>query len=672
MKQGALLVVPALGEGRGGGHLVRSAALVRDFRSAGREAWLFIPAPQGGEGSPLEAEILNVLGPLESGWILREEAELRRHSWLWIILDFFKTTPLEFGRWAALGPLIGIDEGGPVRDRFDFLLDLLPALPELSPANLTAPRLLPLPKNRREQPFVFRNLETSSGESGRPLNGSCGIRILISFGAEDPAALTVPAALALAPPADHPIPEGNLGPSFPVQITALFGGFNTNAAGGREALEQAGVLVQESIPNLKESLASYDLVITHFGVTAFEALHAGLAVILLSPGRYHEQLAEAGGFISAGTGQSGIRKLRGLIYEANDDGLAGINYRSLRDINLRSRDLAVRYCLQDAPTQTLGSLIGGFTPFIPSGCPVCGGENRQDDPVLARFSDRTYRRCKHCSLVYMLRLTPPPIEYETDYFFDFYQKQYGKTYLEDFPNLKKTGTLRIRSIRRLLGIGGGEFPRKPQGRGLMATQSTLLDIGCAYGPFLAAAREGGFSPVGIDPAEDAIRYVNEKLNIPAYRGFFPDPSRKELTAEQSFDAVTLWYVIEHFENPRTILTEIHRLLKVGGVLAFSTPSFSGISGRKSPLNFLEKSPADHWTVWDPRSIARVLDRFGFEVKKIALTGHHPERFPLIGKHFAGKRGPVYQAAAGLSRLFRWGDTFEVYAVKKTGAYHHGR
>jgi 2-polyprenyl-3-methyl-5-hydroxy-6-metoxy-1,4-benzoquinol methylase len=255
----------------------------------------------------------------------------------------------------------------------------------------------------------------------------------------------------------------------------------------------------------------------------------------------------------------------------------------------------------------------------------------------------------------MERLKLPSIEYEADYFFDSYKRQYGKTYLEDFPNLKKTGKTRLHRIRRLLA--------KKEGR---VSEERLLDIGCAYGPFLAAAREGGFAAVGIDPAEDAVAYVRDKLRIPAYRGFFPDRARRELNREQGFAAVTLWYVIEHFRDPREALTEIHRLLEGGGVLAFSTPSFSGISGRKSRAAFLKASPEDHWTIWDPRRVPRILGSFGFEVRKTVISGHHPERFPVIGGLLARKRGPLYRLCYGMSRVFGWGDTFEVYAVKRTG------
>jgi SAM-dependent methyltransferase len=249
----------------------------------------------------------------------------------------------------------------------------------------------------------------------------------------------------------------------------------------------------------------------------------------------------------------------------------------------------------------------------------------------------------------MERLDPPPIEYSRDYFLDFYQKQYGKTYIEDFPGLIAAGKERLGRIRSLV-------PKNPA-----QASPRLLDIGCAYGPFLVAAREAGFSPVGIDPAEDAVLYVRETLKLEVRQGFFPETSLPPLGEDHGFDVVSLWYVVEHFRDPRRVLAEIRRLLKPGGVLAFSTPSLSGVSGRKNRRLFLEKSPPDHWTVWNPRICGGILKKAGFRLRKIHVTGHHPERFPLLGR-FARPGGALYGPLLLASRIFRLGDTFEAYAV----------
>ena len=262
MKPGPVLAVPAFEKGGGGGHLVRSAALVRDLRSAGREAWLCVP---GHTRETLPRDLPDLTGAAGGGWFF-PETEIPSRRWSLIILDRFKTSPEEYARWSALGPVLGIDEGGPVRDNFDFLIDPLPTPPGARAPNMSSPALIPLPKNRR--PSFVR-------ESSGPF------KILVTFGAEDPAELAAPVARACIPP-ERPSAAGEKPPA--VEITLVAGPLGDPAG---MPTETGGLRVLRGFPELRERLADYDLAITHFGLTAFEALHGRTPVILVSPGTYH-------------------------------------------------------------------------------------------------------------------------------------------------------------------------------------------------------------------------------------------------------------------------------------------------------------------------------------------------------------------------------------------------
>jgi SAM-dependent methyltransferase len=619
VKPGPILAVPCVEKGRGGGHLVRSLVLVRDLRALGREAWLYLAG--GGEGP----DLVRLCEGFRPAWLV-SEPQSPAAPWAFIVLDRFATPEAEFHRWAALAPLIGVDEGGPCRRHFDFLIDLLPGLNRrpCRRANVQDPSLIPLPKNRRPP--------GAGTEPGKPL------RTLISFGAEDPAGLGPLVCKALA--AQNAAGE--------LDIDFIPGGLRQTPGGEGPG---ASVRTLPPVPHLGEYLAAYDLLITHFGLTAFEALYAGVPALLVSPGPYHEKLAKGAGFYSAGMGRRGARRAAALLFR-RAGGRKTLNRAFLA--KLGPEKTAARHGLDGPQKQSFAGLAASFFPQISPACPACGGPVRPAGAarftgpfprVLARFPRRTYRRCPRCGIVYLDRLDPPPIEYGRDYFFDFYKKQYGKTYIEDFPGLIAAGRGRLNRIQALM-------PGRPAG------EKRLLDIGCAYGPFLLAAGEAGFSPLGIDPAEDAAAYVRETLKLEARQGAFPDISLET----ESFDVITLWYVIEHFQDPRRALAEIRRLLKPGGVLAFSTPSLDGVSGRKNRRAFLEKSPEDHRTVWSPQTCGRILKIAGFRVRRIHVTGHHPERFSLLGR-FAGSGGPVSALLLGLSRIFRLGDTFEVYAQK---------
>jgi SAM-dependent methyltransferase len=397
--------------------------------------------------------------------------------------------------------------------------------------------------------------------------------------------------------------------------------------------------VLPAVPSLGERLGEYDLLITHFGLTAFEALHAGIPVVLVSPGPYHQRLARAAGFISAGSGAAGARRLRSLLCR---------DWGGLRE---SCRSLAGRLGLEGAAKTRLADITGAFQGgFLSRRCPCCGDSGAARRPVLARFPRRIFRRCPRCGLLYMGRLDEAPVEYGGEYFFESYKRQYGRTYIEDFPNLCAMAEQRLSRIRPLL-------PKPPAGDG--GGRPRLLDIGCAYGAFLLSASRAGFEVLGLDPAEDAAAYVRDSLKLSALHGFFPGGGE---AGRAPFSVITLWYVIEHLRDPAAALEEARRLLGDGGVLAFSTPSFSGVSGKKSPASFLEKSPPDHWTIWRPGICRRILKFHGFRLKRIVVTGHHPERFPLLGR-FCGTRGPAYRLLLLISRIFGLGDTFEAYAVK---------
>ncbi|MDR3192990.1 MAG: methyltransferase domain-containing protein [Treponema sp.] len=635
---GPVLLVPCVEPGKGGGHLTRCVTLLRELRRLGRNAFLYL------ETGGLSAFHTLIKGSHDGeawgsclAWLISGREKAAEMPWEVIVLDRFQTPPEEYAFWASLGPLLGIDEGGPLRDDFSFLLDLLPCLPGLSPPNLMDPSLLPLPLKKRPNPAP----DVPSGK----------LKVLVSFGAEDKAGLGPLAAGALEP----------LGKE--IELTLL------DPPAGK------------FIPELREHLADYDLLITHFGITAFEAVYAGLAVLLISPEDYHERLAHAAGFFSAGVGLSGLSSFTHfIIYHG------ALDRNFVEGLRKRSADIAKRYGLDKVPRLSLAAFIeklrprGNFQRDRP--CPACGaarnlgetpdwdgipGGNPMDSvhQVLARFPDRTYRWCPRCGIVYMNRLTEPPIEYTKEYFFEFYKEQYGKTYIEDFPNLIALGKRRLKLISLILVRKPGELnPR-------------LLDVGCAYGPFLKAASQAGFDPVGVEASGEAAAYVTRELKLPVIQGFFPfeaPPADSEgffhstftLPVElqsEGFSVLSLWYVIEHFQEPRLALKEAKRLLRPGGVLAFATPSLGGVSGRKSSLTFLENSPADHWTVWSPKICGPLLKRSGFSLKKIVVTGHHPERFPLGRVLFKKRKGPLYGFFLLVSRLFRLGDSFEVYAVK---------
>jgi 2-polyprenyl-3-methyl-5-hydroxy-6-metoxy-1,4-benzoquinol methylase len=153
------------------------------------------------------------------------------------------------------------------------------------------------------------------------------------------------------------------------------------------------------------------------------------------------------------------------------------------------------------------------------------------------------------------------------------------------------------------------------------SRGTLLDVGCAFGGFLAVAREHGFEVEGIEIGEYAAEQARTRLHV---RVANRDIYSVDL-APESYDVVTMWDVIEHLADPTLALEKIHRALRPGGYLALSTGDVSSawarLAGKRWPL----LTPPQHLYFFSQRSVSHLLQRQGFSVADI----HHQNKWVTV-------------------------------------------
>jgi SAM-dependent methyltransferase len=601
----SILLVPSTARGNGSGHLVRCLSLAR---SLGGGASIYLPeSPLPGDWSLAELSLAYSRELAEVHVVSFLPPASRFSAWDLVVLDRRATSLAELVAWERFAPVLALDEGGEAREKVQYLVDVLPRHPRSGGGgpNRSCALFLDLPRRRRAPPREFK-------------------RILLSFGGEDASGLALALARLL-------IGQGYVEPS---DLTIVSGALKR----GEQPLGLEGVTLLGPVQDLKEHLASYDLVFTQFGLTAFESAWAGCGVILLNPSRYHMELARAAGFPEIGLVKPDRSRLR-------------------RYLSSPETVLSALATVVPKGTESLSAFVSGLESAGSRICPSCGSSSRK---ALHRDPAKSFFRCADCGLVYMLRFSRGRENpYKKEYFFEEYRRQYGKTYLEDWPELFRMAESRLGIIEGLaeasLGRRGG---------------LSVLDVGCAYGPFLSAAKGRGQEPYGLDAAEEAVSYVRRELGLPAAAGDFLDPIVAS-TFGGPFDVISMWYVVEHFDRLDRALRNAAALLRTGGILALSTPSLEGASGRFDREGFFTRSPEDHFTVWEPSRVKGILKAYGFRVERIRITGHHAERLP--GLRFLGRSGATpsgffgsYLTRFGLfvSRLFGLGDTFEVYAVRE--------
>jgi len=103
--------------------------------------------------------------------------------------------------------------------------------------------------------------------------------------------------------------------------------------------------------------------------------------------------------------------------------------------------------------------------------------------------------------------------------------------------------------------------------------AAILDFGCGAGRLVAAGREAGLNMAGAD-----VFYGGSDSRAQAEAGGLLGGAVREITGgrvpfpDQSFDLVVNNQVMEHVEDLDATLSEIHRVLKPGGVVLSLFPS----------------------------------------------------------------------------------------------------
>jgi SAM-dependent methyltransferase len=170
---------------------------------------------------------------------------------------------------------------------------------------------------------------------------------------------------------------------------------------------------------------------------------------------------------------------------------------------------------------------------------------------------------------------------------------------------------------------------------LGAAPGRLLDVGCSGGFFLAHARARGWDVLGVEPSEQAAAHARS-LGVPVVERFLDELDWCRLGA---FDAVHLKLVLEHVPDPASVLADIRRALRPGGLLCVQVPNdFNALQDavRKTvpatPPWWV--APPYHVNYFDFASLRRLCARSGFAVVR-ETTNFPMEVFLLMGEHYVG-------------------------------------
>jgi ubiquinone/menaquinone biosynthesis C-methylase UbiE len=152
----------------------------------------------------------------------------------------------------------------------------------------------------------------------------------------------------------------------------------------------------------------------------------------------------------------------------------------------------------------------------------------------------------------------------------------------------------------------------------------VLDLGCGTGRFVAAMRDAGADPVGVELAETALERARRNVPGADLRLVAPDGSLP--LGHGEVDLVWCSEVLEHVPDTVAFLTEVRRVLRNGGRLLVTVPDHGRIKRTLIALAHYDAhyDPlGQHVRFYTRRSLSRTLLATGFERVAIEPLGGPP-------------------------------------------------
>ncbi|HBE16936.1 MAG TPA: hypothetical protein DEG17_11825 [Cyanobacteria bacterium UBA11149] len=225
-------------------------------------------------------------------------------------------------------------------------------------------------------------------------------------------------------------------------------------------------------------------------------------------------------------------------------------------------------------------------------CAICGSHTTK--PLYKKYN-LFISSCQKCGLVYANpRLSKSEIwdRYSPNYFWQEYLPSLGVQkgqYDLDFFDARYGGMLRLIASYS-----------QPPGR--------LLEVGTGAGFFLKAAQRAGWDVAGIEVSDAGVDFAKTQLHLDVRQ-----QAAEEISfADNTFDVVVMFDVIEHLLDPQITILSLRRVLRDKGILIIATPNFKALSRLALGRDWAVLSPKEHLYYFTQKTLTNFLSKNRFD------------------------------------------------------------
>lgn len=202
---------------------------------------------------------------------------------------------------------------------------------------------------------------------------------------------------------------------------------------------------------------------------------------------------------------------------------------------------------------------------------------------------------------------------------EYHQATYGSDLMERFrrimalPDAESDNKRRVARVSEFLAREG----RRPE-------DTAVLDVGSGLAVFGAEMKARGFSCVCLEPDIHAARHAIEHAGVDEAH---PD-AFEDYRPERRFDLVTFNKVLEHVDDPISMLSKALECVEQDGSIYVEVPDGEAAARADGGIVNREELYIEHVTAFDPTSLEYLVENAGFSVQELKSVHEPSDKFTL--------------------------------------------
>ena len=156
-----------------------------------------------------------------------------------------------------------------------------------------------------------------------------------------------------------------------------------------------------------------------------------------------------------------------------------------------------------------------------------------------------------------------------------------------------------------------------------------LDIGAGTGAFVLFMKEQGWKSTGVEPDETARGIALSEHQTTLLPG-----GALQTLAPGSFDAITLWHVLEHVHELHPYLQQMHKLLRPGGKLFIAVPNYTSYDAGKYQQFWAAYDVPRHLYHFSPDAMRYLMKMEDFVMEKTEPMWYDSFYISLLSEKYA--------------------------------------